>query len=130
MTTDVGNQSQGGAEAIVLSTFGKPEDGTNDYVLLAASNEGTVAFEATTDDSGSLWLFLGVDSGFEATTSIYFTEYEALFTDSAGTGPGCGANGLVGISHFDALGDVMVLLVAGATLAVLSRRRTGDRTRP
>jgi hypothetical protein len=130
MTTDIGNQSQSGAEAIVLSTFGKPEDGTDNYVLISASNEGRVAFEATTDDSGSLWCFLGVDSGFEATTSIYFTEFEALFTEIAGTGPGCGANGLVGVSFFDALGDVMMVLVAGATLLVLSRNRSEVRTQP
>jgi hypothetical protein len=70
-----------------------------------------------------------VDSGFEARTSIYFTEFEALFTELTGTGPGCGANGLVGVSFFDALGDFMMLLVAGATLVVLSRHRTEDRTR-
>jgi hypothetical protein len=30
--------------------------------------------EATTDADGSLWLFFGVDSGFEGVTTVYVTD--------------------------------------------------------
>ena len=31
------------------------------------------------DGSGSVWLFAGTDSGFEATTNVYFTWFVATF---------------------------------------------------
>ena len=42
-------------------------------------SSGSGAVEATTDGSGSLWLFVGTDSGFEATTSVYYTWVTATF---------------------------------------------------
>ena len=67
-------------DALVLGTFGKPADGTHEHVLLTVTNEGMVEFEAATDSLGSLWFVLGTDSGFEATTSIYYTLFEATLT--------------------------------------------------
>ena len=123
MTTDKGNQSQDGSEAIVLSTFGKPEDGTTDYVLLTATNEGTVEFTATTDSSGSLWFILGTDSGFEATTSIYYTRFEATLTNGA-AGPGCAAGAVAPPS-----GNLGSWIPMGLALALLAGRRKISRSR-
>jgi hypothetical protein len=39
---------------------------------------GGRAIETTADGEGTLWLFAGTDSGFEGTTSIYFTRIRAL----------------------------------------------------
>ncbi len=37
-------------------------------------------FEAQTDENGELWLIVGTDSGFEGTTSLYYTSIEAVLT--------------------------------------------------
>lgn len=121
MTTDKGQQSQSGSEAITLSTFGKPEDGTADYVLLAATNEGRVEFKTTTDSSGSLWFILGTDSGFEATTSIYYTSFQATLAKAA-AGPGCAAGAAA--PHSGNLGDFVPMCLAMALVA------GGRRSRP
>ena len=31
------------------------------------------------DGSGAVWLFVGTDSGFESTTSVYYTQFTARF---------------------------------------------------
>jgi len=37
-------------------------------------------FEAATDENGRIWLIVGTDSGFEGTTSLYYTNIEAVLT--------------------------------------------------
>ncbi len=37
------------------------------------------SISVTTDGSGNVWLFVGTDSGFEATTSVYHTWIIATF---------------------------------------------------
>ncbi len=36
--------------------------------------------EVTTGAMGDVWLLVGTDSAFEATTSVYFTEFVAQFS--------------------------------------------------
>ena len=38
------------------------------------------SLEVTTAGDGSVWIFGGTDSGFEATTSVYYTVVRAKFT--------------------------------------------------
>ena len=40
---------------------------------------GLESLQVQTDGSGSVWLFVGTDSGFEATTSVYYTWVVATF---------------------------------------------------
>ena len=42
-------------------------------------SSGLDAVAVTTDSRGSTWLFVGTDSGFEATTSVYHTWVVATF---------------------------------------------------
>jgi hypothetical protein len=72
MTVDKGQQLVGGRHAHTTGTIAKPEDGTEDYVLLSRDNPDR-AILARTDPEGDLWAFLGTDSGFEGLTRVYYT---------------------------------------------------------
>jgi cyclophilin family peptidyl-prolyl cis-trans isomerase len=69
---DKGNQANGGAAASVLGNIAKEEDSTDNFVRLLRTNR-SAKLSATSATDGSLWIFFGTDSGFEATTSVYFT---------------------------------------------------------
>ncbi len=73
LNIDKGNQSQGGKDAMVIGDTGVkvPIDG-DIYRLKTLSNKGK-PFSFKTDASGKGWIFLATDSGFEATTTVYFT---------------------------------------------------------
>ena len=75
LNIDKGNQSVGGADAVVL---GDVENGIDkqDYTLIERSGE----FTGKADDKGEAWVMIGTDSGFEATTTLYYTKVKASFT--------------------------------------------------
>lgn len=90
MNVDKGAQSNGGSDAQVLGTFANWRDCESSdfsYTLKQVSNLQLPAFEVTTDGNGEAWLLLGTDSGFEGSTTIYYTEVEAIFIELAGNGP-------------------------------------------
>ncbi len=68
---DKGNQSQSGKHALVIGTLGIPG---NDFVykLIRRHNIGT-PLKAKTDEQGNLWVFVGMDSGYEGITNFYIT---------------------------------------------------------
>ncbi|MCC2663691.1 MAG: hypothetical protein K0S35_1613 [Geminicoccaceae bacterium] len=74
MNLDKGNQSQGGADAIVIG----------DLAAAGANCAGSVfvpkrfttprgALAAETDRDGNLWVLIGTDSGFEGRTTYFIT---------------------------------------------------------
>lgn len=69
MNIDKGNQSNGGSDMVVMGDFSN-DTNQNEYTLknLVANDILTVS----TNSSGELWLLVGTDSGFEATTTIYY----------------------------------------------------------
>ena len=69
MNIDKNNQSVGGSDMVVVGDFSNDTD-QNEYTLknLVANDILTVS----ADSSGELWLVVGTDSGFEATTTIYY----------------------------------------------------------
>ncbi len=73
MNIDKGNQATGGPDMVVIGDFSNDTD-QNQYTLktLVADDALTV----TTDSNGELWLIIGTDSGFEATTTIYYSVIE------------------------------------------------------
>jgi len=75
LNVDKGNQSVGGKDAVVL---GNVENGTDkqEYSLIQRSGE----FTGKADDKGEAWVMIGTDSGFEATTTLYYTKVKASFT--------------------------------------------------
>ena len=80
MNIDKGNQAAGGADAIVLGTIGVPGDASDtSYRLKTLQN--SAPFTVTTDSSGSLWAVIGTDSGYEGTTSLYYSVIKITFTE-------------------------------------------------
>lgn len=67
---DKGNQSQGGAEAVVIGTVGIPGEEFT-YTLIQRDNQQQPV-RVQSDDSGSLWVIVGTDSGFEGTSTLYY----------------------------------------------------------
>lgn len=77
MNMDIGQQMVGGKDAIVIGNIsnGLEECINWEYRFKKLDNIAN-QFEATTDHNGFLWLMIGTDSGFEATTSLYYTNIE------------------------------------------------------
>lgn len=79
LTIDKGNQSTGGKDAMVIGNTGvNVEPGSEFYRLKTVTNKGA-PFSFETDADGKAWLFVCTDSGFEATTSVYFTRISVRF---------------------------------------------------
>ncbi len=82
MNIDKGQQGSGGTDAILVGNFANNlECGDNNTSYMKKSllsDKG--AFTASTDDKGNIWILLSTDSGFEATTTIYFMELEVAAT--------------------------------------------------
>lgn len=70
MNIDKGGQSQGGENMMVLGNIGIP--GEEQVYQLIQRNNLQNPIQITTDNSGSLWLIIGTDSGFEGTTTLYY----------------------------------------------------------
>lgn len=75
---DKGNQAVGGTNALVLGTVGNSQpceisDGriVTQWELKPLRTPAPIAFRA--DDAGAAWMLVGTDSGFESTTSLYYT---------------------------------------------------------
>jgi hypothetical protein len=74
---DKGGQSTGGDAAMVV---GNAANGVNEchgapFRMITRHNLGE-AITATTDETGSLWIFTGTDSGFEGPTALYYDRIE------------------------------------------------------
>ena len=54
--------------------------GDGEFVLKTLDSAG-IAFEATTDSEGKLWLIAGTDSGFEGLTQLYYSEISASLAE-------------------------------------------------
>ena len=79
LNIDKGNQSQGGSQMAVLGTVGHPDIVGDEFRLKSLdSMDSTVVVEA--DDSGSAWLIVGTDSGFEGLTRLYYDRISFTLT--------------------------------------------------
>lgn len=77
MNIDHGNQGSGGSDAIVIGNIASTQtDCVDELYELKNLDSSSLPFAAYTDQEGSLWALFATDSGFEATTSIYFTYLE------------------------------------------------------
>ena len=79
MNIDKGNQSQGGSQMAVLGTVGHADIVGDEFRLKTLdSMDRTVVVKA--DDSGSAWLIVGTDSGFEGLTRLYYDRISFTLT--------------------------------------------------
>jgi hypothetical protein len=72
LSTDKGQQANGGRDAGVVGTIGNgtPCEGSS-YPYVRVRKQYAHPGEIRTDDRGSLWLLMGTDSGFEGLTGLY-----------------------------------------------------------
>ena len=84
LNVDKGGQSEGGEDAAVAGVIanGIPcEEALDaDYPYAMVTWEETLDDPVSTDDEGRLWLFVGVDSGFEGRTDLYYDTVEVVLT--------------------------------------------------
>ncbi|WP_073002632.1 hypothetical protein [Mariniphaga anaerophila] len=74
MNIDKGQQTEGGENMVAVSDFANGTD-SETYTLKTVSNGSP--FGAATDEDGNLWLIVGIDSGFGATTTVYYNSIKA-----------------------------------------------------
>jgi hypothetical protein len=84
MNIDKGNQSTGGQDMIAIGNIAAPEDSGSGYVLVSRSNTENYNTPCIvrTNQNGEIWLILGTDSGFEGTTTLYYTKVSVVFSAS------------------------------------------------
>lgn len=78
MNIDKGNQAQGGANAVVVGNVANStlcSQQIKRYEMKELRSVGDVV--VTADSTGSVWLMVGTDSGFEATTTLYYSRISA-----------------------------------------------------
>ena len=74
LNVDKGAQSNPGSAALVIGDVSKPDGAPVGFQLVSRSS-GASFLDATTSPAGDLWLFFGTDSGYEGTTSLYYTDF-------------------------------------------------------
>jgi len=81
LNVDHGGQGADGEYAIVLGNLanGDPDCDSPEY-RLKLFDDPSRALDVTADAEGAAWLFAGIDSGFEGTTSTYVTSFAVRFT--------------------------------------------------
>ena len=75
MNIDKGNQGTEGKDMLILGNFSNGID-EDTYVLKTLANDNP--FLVTADDKGEVWVIVGTDSGYEATTSIYYNSIDIV----------------------------------------------------
>jgi hypothetical protein len=80
MNVDKGQQALGGKDAIVIGNVANSSTDCANPVFQTKALDSASAFSVQTDSTGSLWLLVGTDSGFEGTTSLYYRLVKVTFT--------------------------------------------------
>jgi hypothetical protein len=77
MNIDNGDQAQPGTDTDTIGHVGVT-DTTTVYTMIRRSN-ATHPCTVTADAAGEVWICIGTDSGFEATTTLYFDRITVVF---------------------------------------------------
>lgn len=78
MNIDKGNQDEEGSDMINIGHVGVNAT-TTKFTVITRSNNSSNRFVMTTDATGEAWLIVGSDSGFEGTTTLYYTQIDVVF---------------------------------------------------
>lgn len=120
MNIDKGNQSQGGADMVVIGNIAHGEVTGNEHRLKFLDNTGQ-PLSVKTDADGRAWLIVGTDSGFEGLTAVYYARIAYTLTGSDPS-PATGGSSLPGWAMAYVLGFGAVVIAAGVALLVRRRR--------
>lgn len=85
LNVDKGNQGTSGSNSITLGDIAiQSSSSSPEYALISRSNgySSGPPFIAQSNSSGELWLFVGTESGFEGTTTVYYTKVNIVFSTS------------------------------------------------
>ncbi len=81
LNLDKGNQGVGGADMVIVGNMAKDEEiRPGEYEFKKLQSE----FDVTASDLGEIYLIIGTDSGFEATTSYYLDDVSVTWEKIAG----------------------------------------------
>lgn len=78
MNIDKGNQAEEGTDMINIGHVGVSAT-TTKFSVITRNNSSSNSFSITTDNTGEVWVIVGSDSGFEGTTTLYYTQIDVLF---------------------------------------------------
>lgn len=83
LNVDKGNQSAYGDTSVVLGDISVPSS-ADGYTLISRNNAATddIPLTVPSNSLGEIWLFIGTDSGFEGTTTVYYTKVNVVFSAS------------------------------------------------
>jgi hypothetical protein len=76
MNIDKANQSASGTDMIVI---GDLSNGLAEYIYNLKTLTNTTPFEVKSNSAGELWLIIGTDSGYESTTTVYYSKIAVQF---------------------------------------------------
>lgn len=74
-----GPPCQGGEQAVVLGDVAKRSSVFSHRYELKTLDNLAQPFSIKTDESGSVWLLIGTDSGFEGKTILYYNRISVIF---------------------------------------------------
>jgi hypothetical protein len=80
MNIDKDDQTRPGADMDTIGHVGV-SDTTTVYTMIHRSNGGH-PFRVKTDAEGSVWICIGTDSGYEATTTLYYDRVSLVFSST------------------------------------------------
>jgi hypothetical protein len=78
LNIDKGQQTQGGEDMVVIGDLANSRDCDQGFEWERKPLSGPPMM-FTTDSTGRAWLSVGTDSGFEARSAVYYTQFVALF---------------------------------------------------
>jgi hypothetical protein len=79
MNIDKGNQSEGGTDMQVIGNVAVAAN-TTQYTEVYRNNSSVSPFQVKANNQGEVWVILGTDSGFESTTTLYYTSVDILLS--------------------------------------------------
>lgn len=78
MNIDKSNQTEPGSDMDTIGHVGVSD--TTEVFTLISRNNNMHPFVIETDANGEVWVCIGTDSGFEATTTLYYNQIDLTFT--------------------------------------------------
>jgi hypothetical protein len=80
LNVDKGNQNNDGESALRIGDVAKVQNEEFDVYELKTLTNNEQPLKAVSDADGSLWIFVGTDSGFEGRTTLYYTRISVELT--------------------------------------------------
>ena len=82
LNVDKGNQSQDGSHSRVIGNVAAEEAGCDGekFAGKTVTGAGETPLQFTSNADGTIWVFIGTDSGFEGLTRLYYQELELRIT--------------------------------------------------